>query len=355
VSEKIISIQKKLRRERWIKLFSPVVGAIMGLFIGSIFILSQGVNPLTAYYYLLQGSLLSVDALSANLLKTIPLALGGLAVVVSYKAKILNIGAEGQMYLGAIAATVVGINFEGLPPILHVSFAILAGAFFGGLFAVIPGYLKAYKGINEIVVTMLLNYVAFFFLSLLVQGPLREPGTFYPRSVRLFSSSWLPFIPGTYLHTGIFIVITLAIAMFWMFKKTTVGFRIEAAGHNPRALEYAGVNVKFLLTRVMIGSGMLAGVAGAIEILGVHRRLIEAFSVGLGYDSIAVALMANLNPLGVLLSAAFFGGLKAGANTMQIFTGIPVFFVYIIQATVIFFVVMFQSAPYIVQMIKKRI
>ena len=178
MTEKKIDLQKRVRQERLINIFSPVVGAAVGLILGSLFILSQGVNPLHAYYFLIQGAFVGVDSWSNTLLNMIPLGLTGLAVALSYKAGVFNIGAEGQMYLGAIAATIVGTRFSGLPMVLHIGLVMILAAAFGGAFAFLPGYLKAYRGINEMVVTMLLNYVAIYFLSLLVQGPLREPGTF---------------------------------------------------------------------------------------------------------------------------------------------------------------------------------
>lgn len=355
MTEKKVDLVKRTRQTRLINALSPVVGAAVGLLLGSVFIASQGVNPLSAYGYLIQGAFVGVDSWSNTLLNTVPLGLTGLAVALSYKAGVFNIGAEGQMYLGAIAATIVGTNFEGLPAFVHIPFVMILAALFGGIFALLPGYLKAYRGINEIVVTMLMNYAAIYFLSFLVQGPLREQRTFYPRSVRLFESATLPNFPGTYLHMGVFVLLIASVLLFLLFHRTTVGFNIEASGYNPRALDYAGINVKRLITGTMVASGAIAGIAGAVEIMGVHRRLIENFSVGLGYDAIAVALLANLHPLGVLLSAVFFGGLRAGANTMQIFTGIPVYFVYMVQAFVILFVVAFQSGPRILKMIKRRL
>ena len=341
-------------RINWGGILTPLIGIALGLLVGAIFILSQGVNPLHAYYYLLEGSVLSWASLSGSLVKTVPLALTGLAVLYSYKSEIFNVGAEGQVYLGAIGATVIGINFPNLPAPLHIGLVILVAGILGGAFAFIPGYLKAYKGINEIVVTMLLNYIALYFLSMIVQGPLKEPGSFFPRSLPMTDTAVLPKLFGSHLHVGIILVVALAIFLSWFFRRTTAGFKMIAAGYNPNALHYAGVNVKMLLTRVMVISGFIAGVSGAIEIMGVHGRLIENFSIGIGYDAIAVALLANLSPIGTLLSAFFFGALKTGANSMQISTGIPVSFVYMVQAMVILFVVASKEMPRVVKMIKKR-
>jgi len=341
-------------RFNWAGIATPIIGIALGMLVGAIFIMSQGVNPLHAYYYLLEGSVLSWTSLSGTLVKMVPLALTGLAVLFSYKTEIFNIGAEGQLYMGAIGATIIGINFPNLPMIIHIPFVMLVAGIMGAAFAFIPGYLKAYKGINEIVFTMLMNYVALYFLSLIVQGPLKEPDSFFPRSVPMLPTATLPKLFGSHLHIGILFAIVLAVFLAWFFRRTTYGFKMIAAGHNPNALHYAGVNVKALLTKVMVISGFIAGVAGAVEIMGVHGRLIENFSIGLGYDAIAVALLANLSPIGVLLSAFFFGALKTGANSMQISTGIPVSFVYMVQAMVILFVVASNEVPRISKIIRKR-
>lgn len=341
-------------RIQWGSIITPIIGIVLGLLVGAIFIWSQGVNPFVAYYYLLEGSVLSWASLSGSLVKTVPLALTGLAVLFSYKSEIFNVGAEGQLYLGAIGATIIGINFPGIPMALHITLAIAFAGVLGAIFAFIPGYLKAYKGINEIVVTMLMNYIALYVLSMVVQGPLKEPNSFFPRSLPMLPSATLPKLFGSHLHIGILLVIIFAVFLSWFFKRTTMGFKMVAAGANPNALHYAGVNVKYLLTKVMVISGFIAGAAGAIEIMGVHGRLIENFSVGIGYDAIAVALLANLSPIGTLLSAFFFGALKTGANSMQISTGIPVSFVYMVQAMVILFVVASNEMPRILKIIKKR-
>lgn len=354
MSKEANKTKKITSRIDWFSLLTPILGIMVGMLIGAIFIYSQGVNPLHAYYYLLEGSILSWESLSASLIKTVPLAMAGLAVLFSYKSNIFNVGAEGQLYLGAIGATMIGINFPGLPMWLHITLAIVFAGILGGAFAFIPGYLKAYKGINEIVITMLMNYIALYFLSLVVQGPLKEPNSFYPRSLPMLPSARLPQVFGSNLHVGIFFVIFLAVFLAWFFRRTTYGYKMVAAGHNPNALNYAGVNVKKTLTTVMVISGFIAGGAGAIEVMGVHGRLIENFSVGLGYDAIAVALLANLSPIGTLLSAFFFGVLKTGANSMQISTGIPVSFVYMVQAMVILFVVASKEVPRISRIIKKK-
>ena len=356
MSNENINAEKKsfLSKIDWMKVSMPIVGILVGAVVGSIIIAAQGVNPVEAYYYLIQGAMGSVDNLIGSIVKTIPLAITGLAVVFSYKANIFNVGAEGQLYLGAVAATLVGTSFIGLSSPIHIFLCLALAAIFGGAFAFIPGYLKAYKGFNEIVVTMLLNYIAVLFISLLVHGPMKEKGAFYPRSAMLEQTAQLPKIAGTQLHSGIFVMIAITLIVYFIFKKTTLGYQIKAIGASPRAATYAGMNTKKLLVIVMVISGAIAGIAGAVEIMGVHLRVIENFSVGLGYDAIAVALLANLNPLGAILSAFFFGALRNGANSMQISTGVPTSIIGIIQALTVLFVVASSAIPKLVEKLKRR-
>ncbi|MEI7885235.1 MAG: ABC transporter permease, partial [Clostridia bacterium] len=234
--------QSFLRKIDWVKISMPILGILVGAMVGSIIIAAQGVNPLEAYYFLIQGAMGSVENLIGSLVKTIPLAITGLAVVFSYKANIFNVGAEGQLYLGAVAATLVGTSFAGLFSPVHILLALALAAVFGGALAFIPGYLKAYKGFNEIVVTMLLNYIAVLFISFLVQGPMKEKGDFYPRSALLEKTAQLPKFTGTQLHYGIIVMIVIAIFVYFIFKKTTLGYQIKAVGASPRAATYAGMN-----------------------------------------------------------------------------------------------------------------
>ena len=327
----------------------------MGMLVGAFIMYLQGVNPIYAYNYLLYGAIGNKQSLISSLLKTIPLGIVGLAVIFSYKAGIFNIGAEGQFYMGAIGATLIGTLPLNLPAPLHIILCIIVAVIFGAAFAFLPGYLKAYKGFNEIVITMLLNYVALLFTSLLLQGPMQEPGTFFNRSDLLKESALLPSIlEGTRLHFGLVIFLVLAVIMSFLYKKTTIGFRFENVGMNQRASRYSGENTKMVMLKSMLISGGIAGMAGAIEIMGVNGRLVENFISGIGYDGIAIALLSNLNPLGSILSAFFFGALRNGANSMQIGTGVSSAFVYIIQAIAVLAVVAIPGVPHLIRKIKKR-
>ncbi len=337
------------------RILLPFAGISAGLILGGIIIAMQGVNPFYAYYYLLYGAIGNKQSLISSLLKTIPLGIVGLAVIFSYKAGIFNIGGEGQFYLGAVGATLVGTMPLPIPALMHVLLCIVAAIVFGGLFALLPGYLKAYKGFNEIVITMLLNYVALLFTSLLLQGPMQEPGTFFNRSSLFVPTALLPAVfPGQRLHWGIGIFLVLALLLHVLYRYTTLGFRIENVGLNRRASRYSGENTKHLMLFSMIISGSIAGMAGAIEVMGVNGRLVENFISGVGYDGIAIALLANLNPLMSILAAFFFGALRNGASSMQIATGVSSSFVYIIQAMAVLSVITMPGIPRIMKKMKAR-
>ena len=343
-----------LDRVKIVKALLPILGIFIGAFVGSLVILAKGVNPIIAYAALLDGAFGNIDNFSASLIKTIPLGITGLAVIISYKAGIFNIGGEGQIQLGAVAATLIGTQFAGLNPFLYVPLCILGAALAGGLFAAIPGIAKAYKGYNEIVICMLMNYIAILFVSLMVQGPMKMKGQYFPQSAPLDLGAKLPnILPNTQLHAGIILLLVGCILVYFVIFKTTFGFKLRAVGINLRASQYGGINAKRVMALAMIISGAVAGIAGGVEIMGVHGRLIENFSPGYGYDAIAVALLANLNPLWLLLSAFFFGALRNGAINMQIMTGVPVSFVYIIQALAVLFVISATGIPRFLKKVKR--
>ncbi len=354
-----ITIQKSfLNKIDYKKVFNsmlPVIGIIVGILLGSIIIIIRGVNPIDAYKALINGAFGSLDSFTGSLVKSIPLGLTGLAVILSNTAGVFNIGAEGQLQLGAAAATFVGVNFIGHGPILTITMCILAAAVVGGLLGMIPGFLKAYKGYNEIIITMLINYIAVLFVSYLVRGPLKEPNQTFPQSAELLSSARLPIIiPNTQLHAGIILLLVACGIIFFVKYKTSLGFKMRAVGLNKNAADYAGTNSKKIMVLAMLLSGAIAGIAGGVEIMGVQGRLMDNFSPGYGYDAIAVALIANLNPIGMLLSAFFFGALSNGAISMQIVTGVPVYFVSIIQAFAVLFVVAFTGLPRYMKRIRRK-
>lgn len=348
-------LQESLQWSSISRLIIPVAGVILGILLGSLVVVSPERGFFQIVGRLFHGAFGTLDNFAGSLIYAIPLGFTGLAIVFSYSAGVFNIGGEGQLQLAAVATTLVATVTGFSSPLLHTFLAIAAGALVGALWAFVPGLLRAYKGFNEIVVTMLLNYVAILLVSYFVQGPIKDPAGYFPQSRPIAATSKLhTILPGTHLHSGFIIFLGITVVVFIILHKTVFGFRVRSVGLNPEGAKYAGTNVKMTIVYAMLVSGALAGIGGSVEILGVHSRLLEGFSPGYGYDAIAVALLANLNPFGVILSSFFFGALRNAAANLQIDLGIPVSFVYIIQAIAILFVISSHGMPKLAKRIKKR-
>lgn len=284
-----------------------------------------------------------------SLVASTPYIFAGLALAVGFRGGLFNIGAEGQLFIGAICSVWVGYTFTGLPAIIHIPFALLAGAAGGAAWAFIPGLLKAKVGAPEVINTIMMNYVAFRLSEWLLNGPMMRPGTANPVSPFIQPSAEFPrFFPDPIrFHMGFFIALAVAALIWWFLFKTTLGFELRTVGANPKAARYAGMNITRNILITMCLSGALAGMAGANEVLGVNHNLANAFSSGYGFDSIALALLGNNHPLGVVLSALLFGTLRSGATRMQNIARIPIDIISIIQALVIAFI----AAPAIIRAI----
>jgi simple sugar transport system permease protein len=320
----------------------PILAILMALLVSAGLILLYGANPLKAYSALLDGSVGSLAALANTGVRASPLILAGLGVAFALQAGLLNVGAEGQIYAGAIGATTVGIIPLPVPSWLHITLAILAAFIAGGIWGLVPAYLKAYRGISEIVISLMMNYLAIYLTSYLVHEPqpLAEKGAFYPESPMIVPGAQLPIlIPGTSLHIGIIMGIVLCIGIYLLLRYTSFGFRIRLMGANPEAARYAGVKISRQIFMIIIIGSSIGGLAGAGEVLGLKLRLFDAFVGGVGYQGVAVALLANGNPLGVILAGLFFGMLKAGASKMQITVGIATSMATVIQALCVMFVI----------------
>ena len=332
-------------RRSWIKdihlgqIFSwtmPIWAVLIAVLLGSVVIIGAGADPIKAYAALVQGALGNQGSIATTLVKSIPLMLGGLAIALSFRAGVFNIGVEGQLYMGALFSVWAGTALQ-LPPVIHVIVALLFGMLGGFLWSAIPGWLKAARGFNEVVVTIFMNYIAIDLVSWLVQGPIKEPGWNY-QTAAVADTARLPIIwPGTSLHFGLIVAIIMAGLVYLLLFHTPLGFQLRMVGSNPEAARYAGVKVTRMTVLAMALSGSLAGLLGAVEILGVQYRLLAGFSPGWGFDSIAVALVGQLHPVGLLVSALFFGALRTGANSMQTAVGLPVVVVYVIQGLTVLF------------------
>jgi ABC-type uncharacterized transport system permease subunit len=289
----------------------------------------------------------SLNPISESLVTAAPYIFAGLAVAVGFRAGLFNIGAEGQIFAGALASAYVGYAITGLPWFIHLPLALIAGAAAGALCGAIPGYLKARTGAHEVITTIMLNYVIFLLSDWLLNGPMKAKGG-NPRSPEINATAYLPTLfPGLRLHWGFFLALAIAALIYWFLWKTTLGFELRTVGANPRAAKYAGINITRNIVLAMSLSGALAGLAGANELLGVNHYMANAFSPGYGFDSIALALLGKSHPLGVVLAALLFGVLRSGATRMQTIANVPVDIISIIQAMIIAFI----AAPAIVRWI----
>jgi simple sugar transport system permease protein len=289
----------------------------------------------------------AIRPFSESLVIATPYILAGLAVALGFRGGLFNIGAEGQLFVGGLASVYVGYAVTGLPPYLHLPLALLAGALAGGIWGAIPGFLKARTGAHEVINTIMMNYVAFRLTDYMLQGgPMMGEGGL-PITPDILPSARLPafFDRPVRLHAGFFMALIVAAVVYWFLWKTTRGFEIRMVGANPRAARYAGIRITGTVVLTMALSGALAGLAGANQILGVDHRMVSAFSTGYGFDSIALALLGNSHPLGVVLASLLFGFLRGGAARMQSVAGVPVEIIRIVQGMVIVLI----AAPEIVR------
>jgi general nucleoside transport system permease protein len=359
----------RLRRlvggERGQAVLLPVLAVVTALILGAVVILVSGGDPLLAYIGLYEGSvgcpgafsdggidparLVCTRSIADWLVTSTPFIIAGLSVALAFKAGLFNIGVEGQLLAGSLAAVLAGYGITGLPWFVHLPLVVAAGVLAGGAYGAIPGVLKAFTGAHEVIVTIMLNYVASITTSFLLSGVMKDPRSgAVARTPFIAESARLPDLapsPDILLHLGVPIAVAVAVLIWWLLYKTTVGFEIRTVGANPHAARYAGIGVARTVVLTMALAGGLGGLAGAIEVSGVNYYHTPGFSVGYGFDSIAIALLGRAHPLGVIPAALLFGGLRAGASRMQFLTQIPVDIIQVIQALVLILV----AAPMIVR------
>jgi simple sugar transport system permease protein len=324
------------------RLVVPAGVVAAALAVSVVVLVAARVDPILALDALVRGAAGDRFALADTLIKTCPLVLTGLAVAIAFRTGVWNIGAEGQLLMGALAATAAGNAIGTLPRTLALPIVLASGVAAGALWGAIAAVLKVRRGVSEVIATIMLNFVAARIVGFAVHGPLMEAGGRYPQSDALAPATRLP-ATSDGLHLGIAIAALVVPLASVVLYRTTLGFRWRATGDNPEAARVAGLEPARALTAAMLASGGLAGLAGAIEVAGVTGRLFEQFSGGQGYTAIAVALLARLDPFGVGLSALFFGALAAGSGAMQRVAGVSAVFAAVIQATAILAVLAFDS------------
>lgn len=306
------------------------------LAVGAAVMAMAGDSPLEAYAALARGAAGDSTALFRTLARATPLLLSGLAVALALRAGLFNIGAEGQLLCGALAAGWVGFAPPPLPAAVHLPLALLAGAAAGGAWGFVPGLLRAWRGTHEVIVTIMMNYIAILLTHYLVNDVLRDPSSLAIATPFVRPAARLPAVGGSSnLSAGFGIALAMAVAVSFLVRRTPFGLGTRAVGLNAGAARTAGIRVGPVMVGAMTLSGALAGLAGAVEVLGVHRRFLDAFSPGYGFDSIAVALLGNLGSAGVCLSALLFGALSAGAPYMEALSHVPRQLVGVVQAVVI--------------------
>ena len=331
-------LEKRTHRSSAAMVFAPLGAVVFTLLISALLVLWAGAPVGQTYGLLLKGGFGSVFALSETLTRAIPLMLTGLAAAVAFKARLFNIGAEGQLYVGALAAVAVGGLHGGtgfdLPPALLFVLMMLAAALAGALLLLGPALMKAKLGVDEVVTTLLLNFIVLLLVSLMLDGPMKDPTAMgWPQSVALLGDLELSkLIEQTRVHTGLLWAVTLAVGVWALMKYTVLGFDIRAVGANARAAAFAGVPVTRTVVLVALLSGGLAGLAGAIEVAGRTSYLTLDMSPGYGYSGIVIAMLAGLHPLGVVLGSVFVAGILVGADSMSRIVGVPTYIADVIVA-----------------------
>jgi general nucleoside transport system permease protein len=327
------------------RLGMPLLAMLAAFLVGAVMLLLLGVNPLEAYAALIEGAFGSKSSITQSLVKATPLLLVGLGICIAFRASVINIGGEGQIILGALAATWFSLQFRTWPGWLLLPATLIISFIGGAAWGFVPGILKARMGVNEILSTIMMNFIALQLMNLLLRGELMDPagvkaGTFLAQSERLPEQVWLlRLVPQTLLHAGVILAVLLAFAVYIFLWRTTIGYRIRAVGLNPHAARYAGINVPFHQALSLTLAGGFAGLAGSVEVVGVHHRLLEGITSGYGFSGIVAALFGGLHPLGTIPASYLFGSLLVGADKMQRAVQVPSALVDAIMGLVVLFVV----------------
>ena len=324
----------------------PIAAVLLAFGVGSIFILGSSLLtgrefdpllPWIAYTSLMFGAFGGLNPIVDTMVAAAPLILGGLALGLGFKAGLFNIGAQGQFLMGALGAAYVGASVAELPTPIAITAAVLAGAAVGAAYGFIPGMLKAFTGAHEVVTTIMLNFIAAAIIAYLVAGPLGAEGFAFARTGPIGNAALVD-VPGTRnLHIGVLLALLAVPIVWWILERTTFGFELRTVGANPSAARYAGMRPAVVTMTTMAACGLLAGLAGVVEILGVTGFINTSYGTSVGFDSISVALLGRAHPIGILFSAILFGAMRAGAPEMQLDAGIPVEIIDVLQGIILLF------------------
>ena len=339
MSQHEAKITTSMKISRWLPLLYPLLAILAAFLIGGILIAIAGKSPVTAYRAMIYSAFGNRNNLGETLVKTVPLLLAGLGTALSFRAKIFNIGAEGQIFMGALGAAIVGLFLGDLPSVIGIPLALFAGFIAGGLWAGIAGFLKVRFSANEIIITLMMNYIALEITSYLVSGPWRDPTGTEAFTAHFSEGTILPIVlPGSRLHAGILVAVLAVIIVAWVLRNTVYGYQITVVGANDEVARYSGMKTGLLVLLTMFISGGLAGLAGVSEVAGIHHRVLGSFSPGYGYIAIAIAMLGKSNPISVAVASFLFAALVIGVNGMQDLVGVPVSLVFIIEGLVLLFV-----------------
>lgn len=332
---------RRLLPEDLTPMVSSLLAVAASLVLGAAVILATGENPLRAYYELVRGAVGDIDGITSTLVRQVPMLLTGLAWVIAIQAGLISLGSEGQLYFGGLAAGLAGYSMD-LPGLIMIPYVMLVGALAGALWGVVAAWLRVSFRIPELLSTLMMNYIAINFTQWAVVGPFKDrtpEANLLPKTQKIVDGAVMPIlVADSRLHLGYIVAAALAALVWWFLFRTRRGYEFRMTGSNPAFAEYAGLDRSGIIYQAMFFSGGLAGLAGAIEVMGIHYRFIDQFSPGYGFDGIAAAILGNSTPVGTYLSSLFFSALRTGAMGMDRNTSVPFELRNVVQALIIFFI-----------------
>lgn len=333
-----ITFEKRMAPSSLMLIAVPIVSVLLALIVGGFFFIMNGTSPLEVYAILFKNSFGTSYGITESIVKAIPLMLAGLGISLASRMQLWNIGAEGQLYMGAVAATWVALSFPELPSFIMIPFMLIMGFLAGAFWALLPAIPRAFLKVNETITTLLMNYVAILWADYLIYGPWKDPQGFnFPLTPQFVPAAILPSLGGSRIHLGLLFAILAAILVYILINHTKWGYEVKVIGESPAAARYAGMNIKKNIIIVLLLSGGLAGVAGMSEVSGIAGRLQHGLSPGYGYTAIIVAYLARLHPAALALVSFLFGGLLVGGYATQLI-GLPAVTVNMLQGLILFFV-----------------